>query len=536
MISLALLLAALAASSPDDVLATYRGGTVTRADYESWLLAYGLKHEDEQRAARLEGVALSESLEAAAMAARLDQEPHTAFRLARIEEGLLAAALRQEVDRAIVIADEAVEAALKAEDKERYKPRTVRLRNIFKKVPHGATDAARAATRERMEEIRRQLLAGADFDDLAWRESESQTRFRGGAMGYIPPGVLRPDLERIAFALKKGELSPVLASADGLTILRCDDIDEGRVIPLDEARTMIRQGLWSRASLARQAELRTDLLTEAAPRYADTAGGDDSAAVSFQGGRITEAELRWLAGGPGPVPAESRRSLLEEQVVRVMSARRARARGLDQDALLRARVRWQRARLLATDEIARRINQSLVAPTDEEMRAHYRQNSQRYLSPVRVDVALIRWPLDKARMRQQFGEAEATVARLRAGELAFDQAARETSAHPSAAKGGRLGLLAMNDLAVLGPNVFRTVEELAPGHISGVVQQDDAIYVVKLWERQASRPLAFEEAAALVEKELGDARVAALQKEREAEARRALGFALSPATSPATGS
>ena len=100
--------------------------------------------------------------------------------------------------------------------------------------------------------------------------------------------------------------------------------------------------------------------------------------------------------------------------------------------------------------------------------------------------------------------------------------------HPSAAAGGRLGLNDMSELAFLGPNVFRTVEELAPGQVSGIVQQDDALHVVKLWERQPSRPLAFEEAVTRVEKELGDARVASLQKEKEAEARQALGFATSP--------
>ena len=525
----ALVLTALAASSPDEVLATYRGGTVTRADYESWLRAHGQQDGDEHRTEQLRSIALLESLEAAAVASRLDKQPAVAFRLARIEDGPLAAALRQEVDRAIVIDDAAVEAELKAEEKERYRPRSVQLRNIFKRVPAGATEAARAEVRERMEEIRRQLIAGASFDDLAWRESDSQTRFRGGAMGYVPAGRLAPDVERIVFSLEKGELSAVLASADGFTILRCDDVFEGRVIPLDEARATIRQGLWSRASLARQAELRVDLLKEAAPRYAEATGGDDASVVEFASGRITKAELGWLGGGPaGSQAPESTRRLLEEEIVQRMAARRARARGLDQDAVLRARARWQRSRALATDEIARRINQSLVVPALDEMRAHFERNRERYTTPVRVDVSLIRWPLDKARLRGQFAEAEAAVARLRTGELAFDQAARETSVHPSAAAGGRLGLNDMSELAFLGPNVFRTVEELAPGQVSGIVQQDDALHVVKLWERQPSRPLAFEEAVTRVEKELGDARVASLQKEKEAEARQALGFATSP--------
>ncbi len=521
-----LVLPILLASPPagTDVLATYRGGTVTRGEYESWLLANGQKDDEGQRRARLETIALAETLEAAALGARLDRSLHTAFRLAQIETGLLASALRRQADREIVIGDAEVEAELKAEDKERYKPRTVRLRNIFKRVPADAPEPVRAAARARMEALRAELLAGADFEELAWRESDSQTRFRGGAMGYVPPGVLAPEVERIAFALGKGELTPVLASADGFTLLRCDDIDEGRVIPLDEARTMIRRGLWTRASDARQARLRAELLQEAAPRYVEPQGGDDAPVAELRGGgRITLAELRWLAARPiDGMPAEARRAVLEEQVVRLAAAARARARGLHEDAALQAQVRWERARLLATAEIARRVNLSLVPPGEAEMRAHYEKNRDRYLSPTRVDVALIRWPLGEGPQRRQFEEADAMVARLRAGELPFDEAARRMSTDPSAARGGRLGLQPLTDLAYLGPNVYRTIEGLAPGQLSGVVQQDKQLFVVKLLERQASRPLTYEESATVVEKELGDARVAALQQEREAEAKRAL--------------
>jgi peptidyl-prolyl cis-trans isomerase C len=529
MLATTALCLALAAPSATDVLATYAGGTVTRAEYDLWLVGQGQKDDPEARRTRLEAIALAESLEAAAVKAGLDRKPENAFRIAQIESGLLAAALRQEVDRAIVITDADVEAELKVEEKELVRPRTVRLRNIFKRVPAGASQAEREAVRARMEAIRRDLLGGADFDELARRESDSQTRFRGGAMGHVPPGKLHPDVDAIVFGLKKGELSQVLASADGFTLLRCDDIAEGRVIPLDEARTTIRRGLWARAQLARQAELRADLLREAAPRYADVAGADTAAAVEWAGGRVTEAELRWLAGKGGARSGEARRRLLEEQVVLLASAARARTRGLDRDPALRAQAHWRRASLLATDEIARRLNQALVPPTEAEMRAHFAANGERYRSPVRVDVSLIAWELDKTQLRRQYAEVEGVLARLRSGALAFEQAARELSKHPSAPQGGRIGLLPMEELAPLGPNVFWTVEALSPGQIGEPVQQDAWIYLVKLWERQPSRPLTFDEAAARVEQELGDARVAVLQKEREAEARRALQFELAVA-------
>jgi parvulin-like peptidyl-prolyl isomerase len=524
-----------AASPADGVVARYEGGTVTREEYADWLLANRLEDRADKRRDYLEAIALAESLEASAVKSGLDRAPHTAFRLAQIETDLLEAALRQEADRAVVVGETEVEAELKAEDKERFRPRTVQLRNIFKRAPKGASASDRAALRARMEELRRQLLAGADFDALAWRESDSQTRFLGGALGFVPAGALHPDVERVAFSLKKGEVSPVLQSADGFTLLRCDDISEARVIPVEEARETIRRGLWRRASEARQAELRAELLREAAPRFEEgTNGRDDSAVATFRGGRITLAELRWMAA-PSPVEAlspEGRRALLEAQIVRRTAADRARARGLDRDRALRARNAWQRATLLATDEIARRVNLTLSPPAEAEMRAHYERNREKYVKRPEVDVSVILWPLDSKDTRKTFAEAEAVLERIRAGELAFEEAARQVSVHASAAQGGRLGFFRPGQLAQLGPNVFRTVQDLSPGQTSGLVQQDDRLWLVKLWERRPERPLTYEEAAQQVEQEMGDARVAVLRDAREAEARRALQLEVLPEAEP----
>ena len=524
-----------AASPPDGAVARYEGGTVTREEYADWLLANRLEDRADKRRDYLEAIALAESLEASAVKSGLDRAPHTAFRLAQIETGLLANALREHEDRAIVVAETEVEAELKAEEMERFRPRTVQLRNIFKRLPKGATPSERQALRARMEDLRRQVLARADFDALAWRESDSQTRFLGGALGYVPAGALHPDVERVAFSLKKGEVSPVLESADGFTILRCDDIAESRVIPLEEARDTIRRGLWRRASDTRQAELRAELLREAAPRFEEGAGGrDDSAVATFRGGRTTLAELRWLAA-PSPVEAlsaEGRRALLEAQIVRRTASERARARGLDRDRVLRARSGWQRATLLATDEIARRVNLTLSPPTEEEMRAHFAGNRERYVKRPEVDVSVILWALDSKDTRKKLAEAEALLGRIQAGELTFAEAARQVSAHASAALGGRLGFFRPGQLAQLGPNVFRTVQDLSPGQTSGLVQQDDRLWVVKLWERRPERPLTYEEAAQQVEQEMGDARVAALRDAREAEARRALRLEVLPQAEP----
>ena len=121
----------------EDAVARYQGGTVTRKEYSDWLAANGIEDLPDKRRNYLEAIALAESLEAAARQAGLDRDPHNAFRLAQIETGLLTLALRQETDRAIVVGEAEVEAELKAEEKLRFQPRTVQLRNIFKRARRG---------------------------------------------------------------------------------------------------------------------------------------------------------------------------------------------------------------------------------------------------------------------------------------------------------------------------------------------------------------------------------------------------------------
>lgn len=516
------------APNPTEAVATYRGGTVTREEHDGWLRSQGREDDPAERRSTLGDVALVKSLEQAALAGGLDREPAVAFRLEEDARGLLVQALARHEDAAVRIADSEVEAELQAEKGELVKPRRVRLRNIFKKVAADAKPAEREAVRAAMQRLRQSLLKGADFDDAALHESDSETRYRGGAMGAVPPGVLQPDVERVAFGLKPDELSPVMESAEGFTILRCDGFIEGRVMPLEEARQRIRDGLWWRKVEARRRGLREELVRGAAVQdLLDTAlaqGGDDAVAARFLWGTVTLGELRWLSGQPvDSFSREALQSQLEEHVYRIQAAERARTEGLDGDPELRARIRWAKARTLATFEITRRVNQVLVPPSPAEVRARFEANRKRYERAAELDFSLILLPPGTGSERQRAVEADEISAGLRSGARDFGATARAISRHGSRAQGGRLGWHTSREIAPLGPSVLKALEGARPGEVVGPVRQDDDLYIVKLWGRRPARPLGFDEASRSIEKELGNARVAELQKKIEADARKALG-------------
>jgi protein-export membrane protein SecD len=73
----------------------------------------------------------------------------------------------------------------------------------------------------RAQEIKQRLTA-ANFDQLARTESDGPSKDKGGALGVIQQGVMPEAFEKVAFALKQGEISDVVETPFGFHIIRAD--------------------------------------------------------------------------------------------------------------------------------------------------------------------------------------------------------------------------------------------------------------------------------------------------------------------------
>ena len=85
----------------------------------------------------------------------------------------------------------------------------------------------------------------ASFNRLAKEQSVGVEASRGGEMGVFALGQLPEEMETAIFALKTGEVSPVLESAYGFHIFRLDSRYEPELIPFDRAATSIKVKLLS---------------------------------------------------------------------------------------------------------------------------------------------------------------------------------------------------------------------------------------------------------------------------------------------------
>ena len=120
-------------------------------------------------------------------------------------------------------------------------PEQVRVRHILLKwKPLGTTDD-RAALRERMQPILERARAGDDFADLAREFSEdSSTKGNGGDTGFFYPGTMVPAFEEAAFSLGPGEISDPIDTVFGVHIIKLEEREEPRLLPLEEIREQLR--------------------------------------------------------------------------------------------------------------------------------------------------------------------------------------------------------------------------------------------------------------------------------------------------------
>jgi len=150
--------------------------------------------------------------------------------------------------------------------RDEYKvPDEVNLRLIQVRTPPPGPDGkvdpkAMDAAKQKADGILQKLKAGANFADLAKKESDDPSKDSGGELGWIGRGRI-PDIEDQIFALSKGQTSEVLKSALGFNIVRVEDKRSAHVQSLEEVKgaiePLVRQEKATRATETLGNDVRT---------------------------------------------------------------------------------------------------------------------------------------------------------------------------------------------------------------------------------------------------------------------------------------
>jgi parvulin-like peptidyl-prolyl isomerase len=148
---------------------------------------------------------------------------------------------------AVKVSDSDIEAYYR-ENQQRFQvPETVTASHILIRATPDAPASVRAEARRRAAGLLDEIRGGADFAKLAQAHSEDTgTAASGGLLGAFPRGRMDPAFEAAAFSTRPGEISDLVETSFGFHIIRVDQHQAGRLPPLDEVRTDVRELLIER--------------------------------------------------------------------------------------------------------------------------------------------------------------------------------------------------------------------------------------------------------------------------------------------------
>ena len=173
----------------------------------------------------------------------LDKSPQVTRQLALMTENLVATEELHKLENDVTITDADLK---KAYDENKKDYEQVKVRHILI-APKGSPAAQKdkkqltdAEAKTKAEEIHKKIAAGANFAELAKKESDdAESGKSGGDLGAFSRGQMVPEFEQAAFAAKAGEVTPVVKTQFGYHIIQ---VQEHSYVPFaDQKATLEKQ-------------------------------------------------------------------------------------------------------------------------------------------------------------------------------------------------------------------------------------------------------------------------------------------------------
>jgi peptidyl-prolyl cis-trans isomerase C len=181
-------------------------------------------------------------LAAEGLKAGLDKDPDVVSQLALMRENLVANAQLQAIEKGIKLDDAELKKTYEANRNEYEQVAARHILIAFKGSPAaqaGKPELTEEQAKAKAEELRKQLVAGANFDELAKKESDDVgSGSRGGDLGPFGRGQMVPEFEKAAFEGKVGEITQVVRTQFGYHIIR---IDKHAHTPFEEVKPTLER-------------------------------------------------------------------------------------------------------------------------------------------------------------------------------------------------------------------------------------------------------------------------------------------------------
>ncbi|HEX3582254.1 MAG TPA: peptidylprolyl isomerase [Thermoanaerobaculia bacterium] len=191
--------------------------------------------------------------------AGLANDPSVQQQLALMKDNLVANAQLKEIDNGIALSDADLQ-KIYDENKKDYEQ--VKARHIliaFKGSPAaqaGKPELTEEQAKAKAEDIKKQLAAGAKFEDLAKKESDDTgSGANGGELGAFGHGQMVPEFEKAAFEAKPGDVIGPVRTQYGYHVIK---VDAHEYTPFATVKATIEKKEHQKALQAKLDALKTD--------------------------------------------------------------------------------------------------------------------------------------------------------------------------------------------------------------------------------------------------------------------------------------
>ncbi len=227
-------------------------------------------------------------------------------------------------------------------------PEQVRASHILLKT-EGKDDAA---VKAKAEEILKQARAGADFAELARKNSEDEASAKnGGDLDYFGKGRMVPEFDAVVFAMQPGQISDLVKTQYGYHIIKLVDKKPATTRTLAEVRQQLTDQLAYQRAQAQASDLAQKLEGEIKkPADLNTAAKNNGLTVQESGFFARDEPILGL--GPAPEAANKAFDMKPNEVAGPLRA----SRGFVFETL----VAKQDPRDAKLDEVKDRVREELV--------------------------------------------------------------------------------------------------------------------------------------------------------------------------------
>ena len=201
---------------------------------------------------------------------------------------------------------------------------------------------------------------------------------------------------------------------------------------------------------------------------------------------VTEGEVNeFIAGlgarGAGYNTPEGRRVILEQLIGNKLLLQDARRNLIEGEAEFRAELARLKERLLISYAGNKVI--AGVKVSEDDVKKYYEENKEQFVKGESVNASHILVDSEE--------KAQELLAKINAGEITFEDAARENSSCPSGQNGGNLGSFTRGQMV---PEFDKAVFEMNVGEISKApVKTQFGYHLIKLIEKNEAEAAAFDE-------------------------------------------